>query len=88
MTINNEKSPNEDYNYSFYGVIHRFEEEKCYAAVYELNTHDYVDDILFNKDEFSEQDIKDLVENAIFLWDVGCKEGRHYSAFKLKRKNI
>lgn len=89
MTINDEQNEQtSNYNCSFYGVIDRFEEEKCYARIYELDTHDYFDDISFNKDEFTEEDIKDLVENAIFLWDVGCKEDKHYSVFKLKRTKI
>lgn len=77
-----------------YGVIdHISKAGKFYeiqARIYDLESHDLLNEISFSSEEFSASDRKKLVESAIFYWYVGMERSllgqeRRVSEFRLRR---
>ncbi|MDW9205211.1 hypothetical protein SE956_24075 [Escherichia coli] len=48
--------------------------KEIHARVYDINSHEFIDEITFSSDEFSKSDQQKLVENAIFYWYVGMEK--------------
>ena len=77
------RQKDKDFHQEFYGVIDKLEDEIIHARIYTMDD-EFFDDITFNKNELTEQERKRLVENIVFFWNVGCRDGNHYSTFKLR----
>jgi len=77
-----------------YGVVDELiknnDHYDVYARVYDLTSHEILDEITFSSIEFSKSDQKLLIENAIFYWFVGMEntksgQRRRVSEFRLRR---
>ena len=74
-----------DFSSKFYGVIDKIIGEEIHARIYQISDHEFVDEITFNIDEFSKEDRIRITLNVVFLWNIGCRQNKHYSTFKIKR---
>ena len=77
-----------------YGIIDKIvnmkSNKEIHARVYDINSHEFIDEITFSSDEFSKSDQQKLVENAIFYWYVGMEktlfgQEKRVSEFRLRR---
>ncbi|EPB4339411.1 hypothetical protein QNZ44_003468 [Enterobacter kobei] len=77
-----------------YGVIDEVtyckNHKEIHARVYDISSHEIIDEITFSSDEFSKSDQKRLVESAIFYWYVGVErtllgQEKRVSEFRLRR---
>lgn len=77
-----------------YGIIDEVISSKNYkeihARIYDINSHEIIDEISFSAEEFSKSDQKRLVESAIFYWYVGMErtllgQEKRVSEFRLRR---
>lgn len=72
-----------NFYHEFYGVIDKLEGKIIHARIYTMDD-EFFDEITFNENELTEQERERLVENIVFFWNVGCRDGDHYSTFKLR----
>lgn len=77
-----------------YGVIDEVtickNHKEIHARIYDISSHEIIDEISFSSDEFSKSDQKRLVESAIFYWYVGVErtllgQEKRVSEFRLRR---
>ena len=77
-----------------YGIIDKIvnmkSNKEIHARVYDINSHEFIEEITFSSDEFSKSDQQKLVENAIFYWYVGMEktlfgQEKRVSEFRLRR---
>ncbi|HDX8776507.1 hypothetical protein WNJ68_19725 [Klebsiella grimontii] len=77
-----------------YGVIDEVKllksHKEIHARIYDINSHEIIDEISFSSEEFSKSDQKRLVESAIFYWYVGLErtifgQEKRVSEFRLRR---
>lgn len=77
-----------------YGVIDEIisckNHKELHARIYDISSHEIIDEISFSSDEFSKSDQKRLVESAIFYWYVGVErtllgQEKRVSEFRLRR---
>jgi hypothetical protein len=74
-----------DFKYEFWGVIDKIENNNISARIYNLNDHEFVDEITFDISEFLKEEQEFVNENIVFLWTVEKKQNKHSSIFKIKR---
>ncbi len=77
-----------------YGVIDEVisfrNHKEIHARIYDIDSHEIIDEISFSSEEFSKSDQKRLVESAIFYWYVGMErtllgQEKRVSEFRLRR---
>ena len=77
-----------------YGVIDNIissnSNKEVQARIYNIISHEIIDEITFSAEEFSKSDQKRLVESAIFYWYVGVErtlfgQEKRVSEFRLRR---
>ncbi|WP_334141286.1 hypothetical protein [Atlantibacter hermannii] len=71
-------------------VIYLKTHKEIHARIYDINSHEIIDEISFSSDEFSKSDQRRLVESAIFYWYVGVErtllgQEKRVSEFRLRR---
>lgn len=75
----------EDYHHEYDGVIDELEGDLCHARIYSPKTNEVIYFITFYKDKFPEDEREKIQEHIIFVLSCGCKDGKSYNSFKLKK---
>lgn len=75
----------EDFHNEYDGVIDELEGDLCHARIYSPKTNEVIYFISFYKDKFPEDERGKIQEYIMFVWIYGCKDGKTYSSFKLKK---